>query len=187
MPSFDLRGIRAGKYKNTAGTVSYENPTDVGDAMSAQLDLKFAEGRLYAESKLAEYIKLATGGTISLAVKYIKKAAQAMLYGCTTDTSKENIKFSAKDVANYVGVGFYAPDKVDGVTKYTCVWVPKALFGPPSMAYQTKGENIQFNTPTTTGEFLADDSENELLLETETVDSAADAITWIKGKLGETQ
>nr|DAE26098.1 MAG TPA: tail tube protein [Siphoviridae sp. ctj7819]DAV26238.1 MAG TPA: tail tube protein [Caudoviricetes sp.] len=187
MPSFDLRGIRAGKYKNTAGTVSYENPTDVGDAMSAQLDLKFAEGRLYAESKLAEYIKLATGGTISLAVKYIKKAAQAMLYGCTTDTSKENIKFSAKDVANYVGVGFYAPDKVDGVTKYTCVWVPKALFGPPSMAYQTKGENIQFNTPTTTGEFLADDSENELLLETETVDSAADAVTWIKGKLGETQ
>lgn len=187
MPSFDLRGIRAGKYKNTAGTVSYENPTDVGDAMSAQLDLKFAEGRLYAESKLAEYIKLATGGTISLAVKYIKKDAQAMLYGCTTDTSKENIKFSAKDVANYVGVGFYAPDKVDGVTKYTCVWVPKALFGPPSMAYQTKGENIQFNTPTTTGEFLADDSENELLLETETVDSAADAATWIKGKLGETQ
>ena len=187
MPSFDLRGIRAGKYKNTAGTVSYENPTDVGDAMSAQLDLKFAEGRLYAESKLAEYIKLATGGTISLAVKYIKKAAQAMLYGCTTDTSKENIKFSAKDVANYVGVGFYAPDKVDGVTKYTCVWVPKALFGPPSMAYQTKGENIQFNTPTTTGEFLADDSENELLLETETVDTAAEAVTWIKGKLGETQ
>ena len=187
MPSFDLRGIRAGKYKNTAGTVSYENTTDVGDAMSAQIDLRFAEGRLYAESKLAEYIKLATGGTISLAVKYIKKAAQAMLYGCTTDTSKENIKFSAKDVANYVGVGFYAPDKVDGVTKYTCVWVPKALFGPPSMAYQTKGENIQFNTPTTTGEFLADDSENELLLETETVDSAADAVTWIKGKLGETQ
>ena len=187
MPSFDLRGIRAGKYKNTAGTVSYENPTDVGDAMSAQLDLRFAEGRLYAESKLAEYIKLATGGTISLAVKYIKKAAQAMLYGCTTDTSKENIKFSAKDVANYVGVGFYAPDKVDGVTKYTCVWVPKALFGPPSMAYQTKGENIQFNTPTTTGEFLADDSADELLLETETVDSAEDAVTWIKGKLGETQ
>lgn len=187
MPSFDLRGIRAGKYKNTAGTISYENPTDVGDAMSAQLDLKFAEGRLYAESKLAEYIKLATGGTISLAVKYIKKAAQAMLYGCTTDTSKENIKFSAKDVANYVGVGFYAPDKVDGVTKYTCVWVPKALFGPPSMAYQTKGENIQFNTPTTTGEFLADDSTDELLLETETVDTAAEAVAWIKGKLGETQ
>ena len=186
MPSFDLRGIRAGKYKNTSGTVSYDNPTDVGDAMSAQLELKFAEGRLYAESRLAEYIKLATGGTISLAVKYLKKAAQTMFYGCTSDTSKENLKFSAKDIANYVGVGFYAPDKVDGVTKYTCVWVPKVLFGPPSMSYQTKGENIQFNTPTTTGEFLADDSTDELLLEVETVDSADAAKTWIKGKLGET-
>lgn len=186
MPSFDLRGIRAGKYKNTSGTVTYETPTDVGDAMSANLELRFAEGRLYAESKLSEYIKLATGGAISLAVKYIKKAAQTMLYGCTADGSKDNIKFSAKDVANYVGVGFYAPDKVDGVTKYTCVWVPKALFGPPAMAYQTKGENLQFNTPTTTGEFLADDSTEELLLETETVATAEAAVAWIKGKLGET-
>ena len=186
MPSFDLRGIRAGKYKNTSGTVTHTEPTDVGDAMSAQLELKFAEGRLYAESKLAEYIKLATGGTISLAVKYIKKAAPAMLYGCTSDTSKENLKFSAKDIANSVGVGFCSPDKIAGWTKYSSVWVPKALFGPPSLSYQTKGENIQFNTPTTTGEFLADDSADELLLETETVDTAEAAVAWIKGKLGET-
>lgn len=185
MPTFDLRGIRAGKYKNTAGTVSYETPVEVGDAMSANLELRFAEGRLYAESRLAEYMKLATGGTISLAVKYIKKAAQAMLYGCTVDATKENVKFTAKDVANYVGVGFYAPDKIDGVTKYTCVWVPKALFGPPGFSYQTKGETLQFSTPTTTGEFLADDSSDELMLETEVVATADAAVAWIKGKLGE--
>ena len=94
-------------------------------------------------------------------------------------------RFFPQRHANYVGVGFYAPDKIDGVTKYTCVWVPKALFGPPSLSYQTKGENIQFNTPTTTGEFLADDSTDELLLETETVDTAEAAVAWIKGKLGE--
>lgn len=185
MPSFDLRGIRIGKYKNTSGTVTYETPTEVGDAMNANIELKFAEGRLYAEGRLAEYVKLATGGTISIAVKYIKKAAQVMMYGATTDNQKDNVKFSAKDVANYVGVGLYAPDKVDGVTKYTCMWVPKALFGPPSFAYQTKGENIQFNTPTTTGEFLPDDTTAELLLESETVETAEEAVAWIKGKLGE--
>ena len=69
MPTFDLRGIRIGKYKNTSGTVTYETPTEVGDAMNANIELKFAEGRLYAEGRLAEYIKLATGGTISIAVK----------------------------------------------------------------------------------------------------------------------
>ena len=185
MPTFDLRGIRIGKYKNTSGTVTYETPTEVGDAMNANIELKFAEGRLYAEGRLAEYIKLATGGTISIAVKYIKKAAQAMMYGATTDNQKDNVKFSAKDVANYVGVGLYAPDKVDVVTKYTCMWVPKALFGPPSFAYQTKGESIQFNTPTTTGEFLPDDTTEELLLESETVETAEEAVAWIKGKLGE--
>lgn len=185
MPSFDLRGMRIGKYKNTAGTVTYESQTAVGDAMSANLELKFAEGRLYAEGRLAEYIKLATGGTISLAVKYIKKAAQAMMYGAAADESKENVKYTAKDVASYVGVGLYAPDKIDGVTKYTCMWVPKALFGPPSYSYQTKGESIQFNTPTTTGEFLPDDTEGELLLESEIVDTSEAAVAWIKGKLGE--
>ncbi len=75
--------------------MTYTEPTDVGDAMSAQLELKFAEGRLYAESKLAEYIKLATGGTISLAVKYIKRAAQAMLYGLHIHMSKENLNSGA--------------------------------------------------------------------------------------------
>lgn len=184
MPTFDLRGIRIGKYKNTSGTISYETPTEVGDAMNATLELKFAEGRLYAEGKLAEYIKLATGGTLSLAVKYIKHAAQVMMYGAAGEGTA--LKFSAKDVANYVGVGLYAPDKVDGATKYTCVFVPKALFGPPSYAYQTKGESISFSTPTTTGEFLPADDSEETLLDTETVDTAEAAVAWIRAKLGET-
>ena len=65
MPQFDLRYIQAAKYTNTSGTVTYAEKTKVGDAMSANLDLKFAEGRLYAEGRLSEYMRLATGGTIT--------------------------------------------------------------------------------------------------------------------------
>lgn len=46
MPEFDLRGIRCGKYVNTAGVITYTTPTKVGDAMTANLELRFAEGRL---------------------------------------------------------------------------------------------------------------------------------------------
>lgn len=186
MPSFDLRGIKVAKYVNTSGTITYTDAQKLGDAMNVTLELKFAEGRLYAESTLSEYLKLATGGTISIGVKYIPDEVQELIFGAATsshtvetDISITGLKFSAKDIADYVGVAFYAPDKIDGQTKYTCVMVRKTLFGPPSMNFQTKGENITFNTPTTTGEFLADDSPSQILLETGVADTEAAAIAWV--------
>lgn len=185
MPAFDLRGIKIGKYTNTSGTVSYDTPQTVGDAMSCNLELKFAEGRLYAESSLAEYMKIATGGTISIAVKYIPNAAQKIMYGASDKTrtigesTVSGLAFGAKDAPGYVGVAFYAPDKIDGVQKFTCVFVHKALFGPPALSFQTIGDSIAFQTPTTTGEFLADDSTDKVLFETSVCETEAEAIAWI--------
>ena len=81
MPQFDLRHIYAAKYVNTNGTISYTNAQAVGDAMTAKIELRYAEGRLYAESTLAEYMRKAVGGTISLGVKYINANAQKLLFG----------------------------------------------------------------------------------------------------------
>lgn len=108
MPNFDLRGIKIAKYVNTSGTITYTGPQSIGDAMECNLELKFAEGRLYAESALAEYMKLATGGTISIGAKYIPAAAQTAMYGCAASTRTANtktitgLKYTAKDAADYV-------------------------------------------------------------------------------------
>lgn len=186
MPTFDLRGIKIGKYINTEGTITYDTPISMGDAISVELNLTAAEGRLYAESRLAEYKKLITGGTASVGVKYITDAAQKLLFGMSentrnvgTSTSQKSLKATAKDIAKYVGMGFYAPDAIDGTDKYTAVFVYKVLFGAPSYVYATKGDSITFQTPTTTGEFLADDSEDKNIMETATLESETDAIAWI--------
>lgn len=191
MPTFDLRGIKIGKYINTEGTITYETPISMGDAMSVELNLTAAEGRLYAESRLAEYKKLITGGTASVGVKYITDAAQKLLFGMSentrnvgTNTSQKSLKATAKDIAKYVGMGFYAPDAIDGTDKYTAVFVYKVLFGAPGYVYATKGDSITFQTPTTTGEFLADDSEDKSIMETATLASESDAITWINKCFG---
>lgn len=198
MPQFDLRHIYCAKYVNTEGVISYTDAQLIGDAMTANIELRYAEGRLYAESTLAEYMRKAVGGTISLGVKYIKSAAQQLMFGMrsksrsitytpeggtSTTISVSGLAIGGKDEGVYVGVAFYAPDMVDGVRKYTCVLVKKALFGPPSMSLQTAGENIQFNTPTTSGEFLADDSTGLELLETAVVDDEAAAIAWVAAAL----
>ena len=198
MPQFDLRGIYAAKYVNTAGTITYTNATKVGDAMTANLELRFAEGRLYAESALAEYIRKAVGGTISLGVKYILTAAQKLMFGSVekarsitytptggtaTTASVTGLTINANTVGQYVGVAFYAPDMVDGEEKFTCVKISKALFGPPSMSLQTAGENIQFATPTTSGEFMVDDSTTKNLIEVAVCDNEAEAKAWVQAVL----
>lgn len=188
MPQFDLRGIHCAQYVNTNGTITYTDAQEVGDAMTATLEMRFAEGRLYAESTLAEFMRKATGGTIALGVKYIKNAAQQLMFGSTSKTrsitsggSSQNVSslvLGAKSTPAYVGVSFYAPDMIDGVEKYTCVFASKCLFGPPSMTLQTAGENIQFNTPTTSGEFLASDAASQDMLEVAVCDTEAAAIAW---------
>lgn len=191
MPEFDLRGIKVGKYNNSGGTISYSNVTSVGDAMNVNLELKYAEGRLYAESSLAEYMRKATGGTISIGTKYIPAAAQKIMYGArdgsrTVGSSPvSGLKYGAKDESAYVGVAFYAPDMIDGVQKYTCMFVTRALFGLPGWTLTTLGESITFNTPTTTGEFLPDHSTTKELIETGVCDTEADATAWVSLVLGE--
>lgn len=199
MPQFGLKGMKAAKYVNTSGTITYTDATEVGDAMTANLELRFAEGRLYAEDMLAEYMRKAVGGTISIGVKYIKQTAQELLFGVgtknrsitytptgsssTATATATSVVNGGKDLGQYVGLAFYAPDLVDSAKKFTCVFVRKCLFGPPSMNLQTMGESIQFNTPTTSGEFLADDSADQNLYEIAVVDDENEAIAWVNAVL----
>lgn len=190
MPSFDLRYIQVGKYSaGENGMISYSDKTKVGDAMTVLMELAFAEGRLYAEGALAEIIREATGGSISIGVKKIEEAAQKMMYGYKERNRTVNGKqipglvASGSSLGNYVGVSFYAPDKINGETKFTCVLCKKAMFGPPSMSYTTKGSTVNFNTPTTTGEFTGDDSEEKEFFEVAICDTVEDAKAWCDGVL----
>lgn len=203
MPTFDLRGIKIAKYGlNAQNQITYTGKTNVGDAMDVNLEFRNAEARLYAEGSLAEYMRKATGGSISIAVKYIKQAAQKMMYGGSTKKRSISVKTgsdgsttssvevesdvaSGKDISNYVGVAFYAPDKIDGVQKFTCVHVVRSLFGRPSMVFKTAGETLAFQTPTTSGEFLPSTDASQAMVEVAVVDDEATADAWTDAVLSE--
>lgn len=196
--AYDLRGIRAGKYAyaSDTGKITYTDTFDVGNAMTAALELKYAEGRLYAESALRRYKKKLTGGSISIAVEALALDVQQKLFGADsvetavgTGTVK-GIGYNANNAGDYVGIGFYAPaDSSEGADNFIAVFAAKALFAPPSMSYQTAGESINWVTPTTTGEFLSPDPDADgnspMMLEQAECASEAEAKAWIKKKLGE--
>lgn len=185
MPTFDLRNIKCAECNEENGVVSYSNATKVGDAMSVEISLRYAEGRLYAESSLAEYLKKCTGGSISIAVKYILQAAQQMMYGARAKTRTVGQKtisgtvYGSKDVAKNIGVAAYAPDMIDGVEKYTCFLVYRTVMGLPAMSFRTMGENFEFKTPTTSGEFMPMLAGSKDYLEVAVCDDEADAIAWV--------
>lgn len=192
MPQFDLRYMKAAEYtKSSAGAVSYSGIMSVGESISANLQLSFAEGRLYAEGSLAEYLKKATGGTISIGVKYIPLEAQKLLFDAKATTRTINTKavagykYTGLMKQKYVGFACYAPDMVDGVEKYTCLFVHKSLFGPPATQLQTvNGNTLTFNTPTISGEFLRSDDAEESLVEFAVVDDVETARGWVDLVLG---
>jgi hypothetical protein len=186
--------MKIAKYAFTNGAVAYSQLQTMGAAMQANIELRRAEARLYADDGLAEYMTSATGGTISLGVKYIPDDAQKLLFGLIeesrsvtptggTATTVVGLGVSAKSEGNYVGVAFYCPALKDSAKKFWCCRIVKALFGPPSLSLQTKGENIVFNTPTTTGEMLMSDADDGLLYESAYVDSEAVAKAWVDASL----
>ncbi len=186
MPSFDLRYIQAAEYLYNSATkkVTHGEAVKVGDAMTASLEVRRAEGRLYAEGSLAEFMAMITGGVISLGVKYITDDAQKLLYGFVEHSRKvgekqiKGLRLTGTAQAKYVSVSFYAPDVIDGTNKYTCVYVARSLFGPPSYSFQTKGQNLTFNTPTTSGEFLKEHSDDEVFIEVAVCDTVDEAKEW---------
>ena len=189
MAQYDLRDIKVAKYVNNNGTVTYTGATKAGDAMAVNLEMRNAEGRLYAESTLAEYMRKAVGGTISMGVKFLSDAVQTLLFGASAKSRSITYQVGTTEVtesvtgvaygANYVGVACYSPCMRDGVQKYLCLFIPKTMFGPPAMTLQTCGADITFQTPTTSGEFLASDAADKELFETVTVDSEAAAKAWV--------
>ena len=129
MAQYDLRDIKVAKYVNNNGTVTYTNAAKAGDAMAVDLEMRNAEGRLYAESTLAEYMRKATGGTISMGVKYLSDTVQTLLFGAsaksrsityavgTTEVTESvsGVAYGANTEGNYVGVACYSPCMRDGV------------------------------------------------------------------------
>ena len=86
MPQFGLRGAMVAQYTNTNGAVTYGAPIGAGCAINVNLELTFAEARLYACDSLAEYLREVTGGNITFGAKLFPQAAQLLMFGSKTKT-----------------------------------------------------------------------------------------------------
>ncbi len=132
------------------GNETYEKPKSLAKAMNAELSVDLAEATLYADDGAAEIVKEFKSGKLTLGVNDIGQEVAEDLTGATIDGNKVLISAS-EDNASPVAVGFRAK-KSNG--KYRYFWLYRVKFGIPATNLTTKGDSIEFSTPSIEGTVL---------------------------------
>ncbi len=132
------------------GNETYATPTPLAKAMTAELSVELAEATLYADDGAAEVVKEFQSGTLTLGVDDIGAAVAEDLTGAKIDNNKVLVSCS-EDGGVPVAVGFRAK-KANG--KYRYFWLYRVKFGIPATNLTTKGESIEFSTPSIEGTVL---------------------------------
>lgn len=142
--------------EDVKGDETYETPSPLAKAMSAELSVELAEATLYADDGAAEIIKEFKNGTLSLGIDDIGVVIASDLTGASIDENKVLIS-SSEDGGDPVAIGFRAK-KANG--KYRYFWLYRVKFGIPATNLTTKGDSITFSTPTIEGTILRRNKED---------------------------
>lgn len=133
--------------EDAGGNETYDTPAPLAKAMTAELSVELAEATLYADDAAAEVVKEFQSGTLSLGIDDISVAVAQDLTGAIIDENKVLVSAS-EDGGKPVAIGFRAK-KANG--KYRYFWLYRVKFGIPATNLTTKGESIEFSTPTIEG------------------------------------
>lgn len=136
---------------------TYSAGTALGKLIAVTMTPNSGAVDLYGDDAIAESVTTPTQETISLNATTIPLAAAQVALGVTvtTDTSQtgltiKNVKYKDEQ-APFVGFGFIDTELVDGEKTYIVNFYPRAKFQRPARTSNTKGQAVQFSTPTIAG------------------------------------
>ena len=129
------------------GEETYGDSVFLAKAISAGVSVELAEAVLYADDAADEVVREFKSAKVSLGVKDIGTSQAAKLTGARLDDNGALVSAS-EDGGDYVAIGFRAK-KASG--KYRLHWLYRVKFAVPSINLQTKGDSINYQTPTIEG------------------------------------
>ena len=165
------------------GTPSYEGATNLGKAVSCSVSITNNEAKLYGDDTLAESDTSFASGTITLGVTDDDDTVFSPLLGHSI--SDGLVVKTSNDAAPYVGIGRIVTKMVNGAYKYKVEFLYKVKFSEPSRDENTKGESIEFTTPSIEGLISSLDDVNGTWSLSKTFNTKSDALTYLKNLLAE--
>lgn len=141
-----------------------------------------ADTGFYADDHRIDRDNSITGATVSVEAAQLTADMRQGMLGHTVSSSTYTVTDAASP---YVGVGFCLKNRYKGAVTYRCYWYHKVQFSEGQRSFNTKGENIEFQTESLEGDAeavqLTENGAFEYYQYTEAASEAA-AQTWLKGK-----
>lgn len=153
-----------------------------GEAISVNVTPNYNEAKLHSNNRLSEYVKEFKDGSMVLGTNRLPIEASKVCFGHEVSEDDSEVTYKTNDSANYVGVGFYADEIINGRKQYVATVVYKVKFGEAADEYATKGENIEFKTPSIEGVIAG--LKNSEWKKTRVCETEEDADKWLRDTLG---
>lgn len=174
----------------TPGSVpTYGQGLVVGKAIEANMSIELSDNSLYGDDVIAESDKSFVSGTITVGVDDISKEVYTTWFGSKTETvdGVEEVIDGAGLQSPVGGFGFYRVRRKNGVRSIRAFWIYKTQWGVPSEEATTKGEQIEWQTPSVEGTIMTLDDEDVTWRRWADFTSEADAKAWLneKANIGE--
>lgn len=166
------------------GNKTYGDPFAFGKAIGIQVTPNYAEGSLNADDEQSEYDKEFNYADVTLNTSTIPMAAYKIMFGHTVDEEKKNVRFNKDDQAAYAGTGWIASEVVDGKKYFTGNILYKAKYSEPADDHSTKGDSIEYKTPSISGRASTDEDGD--WKETQQFGTVTEALNWIYEQFGKT-
>ena len=191
MAFIGMRHVVAAEFdSHTAGSAPTYKSTgwDVGKAINANLTITRNNNPLYADDEIAEDDNGITGMTVELGLDDITEDVQdkmGLLKAVTAGSPSVTTYYETSAPAKDIGVGYMRVRRKNGTTKYQTVWIYKTKFSINNESSQTKGENIEWQTPTIDGKCVGldiDGSGEVTFREKRVFDTESAAATYLDGK-----
>ena len=142
---------------HTAGAEpTYGTGFDVGMAITGNLTITRNNNPLYADDVIAEDDNGITAMELEIGVDDLSDETEAkmgLVKEVTTGTgsSATTVYYDTDEPSDDIGIGYARVRRKGGVTTFQGVWVYKAKFSKNAENSQTKGESIEWQTPTVNG------------------------------------
>ncbi len=166
---------------------------DVGKAISGNLTINRNANPLYADDVIAEDDNGITSMDLELGLDDILEDIQAkmgILKEVTAGTPSVTTYYDTSASAKDVGVGYIRVRRKNGTTKYQAIWIYQTKFSKNSENAQTKGESIEWQTPTINGKCVGldvDSSGEVSFRKIRIFDTESAANTYLDGLAGITR
>lgn len=163
----------------------------IGKAINADLTITRNSNPLRADDVVAEDDNSITAMSVSVGMDDFTEEAQAYLglLKEVTGTGDDKTYYETSGSADSAGLGYMRVRRKNGVTTYQGVWVLDVLFGIESETSATKGESIEWQTPTVNGQAAAHmitsiDPTDPIFRMKKNFTTAAACIAWLDEQAG---